>query len=110
MTGIVGLQFHDHPPKATPDLAGAVIVTVVPNGYVAVQTEGVEVGPQLMTFGVPVADGAVSCQPLVLSPALKTVRVTSNPDAIVWSLQVPRTGWVGGTGGVAVGLPGVPGT
>jgi hypothetical protein len=104
------VQFQDHPPKATPVSAGAVIVTIVPKGYVAVQTEPeVEAGPQLITFGVPVADGAVSSQPLVFNPALKTVSVTSNPEAIVSSLHVPGVAAVGGTGGVAVGSPGLAG-
>jgi hypothetical protein len=81
------------------------MVTVVPSGYVAVQIEvGVTAGPQLITLGVPVAEGAVSSQLEVLRPALKTVRVTRSADATVWSLQDPK---VGRTGGVAVGSPGV---
>ncbi len=60
------VQLDDQPPKLTPLIAGAVMVTVVPNGYVAVQTELVDPkpGPQWMTLGVPVAEGAVSSQPV----------------------------------------------
>jgi hypothetical protein len=104
------VQFQDHPPKATPASWGAVNVTVVFKGYVAVQTEVVvEPGPQLMTSCVPVAEGAVISQPLVFNPALKTVSVTSNGDATVSSLQVPGEPALGGTGGLAVGSPGLAG-
>lgn len=104
VTAAVGVQFQDHPPKA-PVPAGAVKVTVVPRGYVAVHTEPPEVepGPQWITSGVPVAEGAVISQSVVFKPALKTVSVTSSPDAIVSSLHDPSTA---GVGGVALGLAG----
>jgi hypothetical protein len=59
-----------------------------------VQTEPpvpVQPGPQWITFGVPVAEGAVTSQLVVFNPALKTVKVTSNPEAIVSGLQEPST-------------------
>src|ERR1019366_10154965 len=78
---VVARQFHDQPPKATPGSAGAVRVTMVPRGYVAVQMEPAEPepGPQSMTLGVPVAEGAVMSQSVVFNPALKTVRGTNRP-------------------------------
>jgi hypothetical protein len=71
----VPVQFEDHPPNATPVLAGAVKVTVVPTGYVASQTgapkpELLEAGPQWITFFVPVAESAVTSQFVVFKPAL----------------------------------------
>lgn len=72
VTGVVATQFVDHPPNA-PAPAGAVKVTTAPTGYVAVQTEPpepVQPGPQWITFGVPVADGAVISQPVVFNPSL----------------------------------------
>lgn len=79
----LGVQFEDHPPKA-PVPAGAVRVRGVPMGYVATQTEPpepVQPGPQWITFGVPVADGAVMYQLVVFRPSLYTVTVDSRADA-----------------------------
>jgi hypothetical protein len=86
VTGAVSVQFQDHPPKATPAWAGAVKVILEPRGYVATQTEPPEVepGPQWMTSFVPVYESAVINQFVVFKPALKTVSVTSNGDAIVY--------------------------
>jgi hypothetical protein len=69
--GPVFAQLDDHPPNAAP-VAGAVNVTVVPTGYVATQTEAPDpaAGPQLITFGVPVAEGAVTSQLVVFKPSL----------------------------------------
>jgi hypothetical protein len=65
------VQLEDHPPKAAP-VAGAVNVTAVPTGYVATQTEALvpAAGPQLITFGVPVAEGAVISQLVLFKPSL----------------------------------------
>jgi hypothetical protein len=54
-----------------------------------------------MTFGVPVADGAVTSQFVLFSPALKTVRVTSRGSATVSELQDPTSVVVGATYGHA---------
>jgi hypothetical protein len=104
VTGVVDVQFQDHPPNATPGSDGAVKVTtvgapLVVRGYVAVQTEAPsEVAraepPQFMTFGVPVAEGAVISQLVVFNPALKTVSVTSSSGATVSGLHDPGTAGV----------------
>jgi len=68
-----GVQVVDHPPNNTPICVGAVSVSVVPIGYVATHTDPpdpVQPGPQWITFGVPVAEGAVTSQFVVFSPSL----------------------------------------
>ena len=50
--------------------------------------------PQFITFGVPVAEGAVISQLVVFKPTLKTVSVTSNAGATVFALQDPGTAGV----------------
>lgn len=82
----VFMQLEDHPPNLTPVCAGAVSVTVLPSGNVAVQTDlpAPAPGPQLITAGVPVAEGAVTSQlppasgVLGFSPSLYTVSVDSS--------------------------------
>jgi hypothetical protein len=106
VTGAVGVQLVDHPPKA-PDPAGDVKVTwvgtpLVVAGYVAVQTDPPppgQPGPQCSTFAVPVADGAVICQVVVFRPSLYTVKVESSAVASDPGKHEPGVGgWVVGSG------------
>ena len=74
--GLIVEQLEDQPPKFTPERAGAVRITVVPIGYSAEQTDppapppSAQPGPQWMTFGVPVAEGAVTSHPVAFKPSL----------------------------------------
>jgi hypothetical protein len=75
-----GVQFEDHPPKV-PVLPGVCVAVIMIGGltlmgYVPTQTEPpvlpsiAHPGPQWITFGVPVAEGAVTSQLVLFTPSL----------------------------------------